>query len=95
MPFVSQTSRPFTRQNIESLNVNQSGVYGLLKTGVYIYIGKGDIRQRLLDHFNGDNPCISRHQPTHWVGEVVTGDPSSREETLIMEINPVCNQRVG
>jgi len=95
MPFVLQTPRLFTRQNVESLALNQHGVYGLLKEGVWIYIGKGDIRQRLLDHLNGDNSCILQHQPTHWVDEVIAGDPSAREEELIREISPICNRRVG
>lgn len=95
MPFVPQTARAYTRENVLRLNPNQSGVYGLLKQGSWIYVGKGDIRQRLLDHLNGDNPCITRHAPTHWVAEVVAGDPSVREKQLIIELNPTCNQKVG
>lgn len=95
MPFVQQTPRVFTRQNVEALNPNQFGVYGLFRQGVWVYVGKGDIRQRLLNHLNGDNPCISRERPTHWVDEVISGDPSEREKQLIQELTPVCNQRVG
>lgn len=95
MPFTQQTPREFNRYNVELLNPNQYGVYGLFKQGVWVYIGKGDIRQRLLDHLNGDNPCILRAQPTHWVGEVIVGDPSARETQLIEEFRPLCNQRVG
>lgn len=95
MPFVQQTPRSFNRQNIEALNLNQNGVYGLFKQGEWIYVGKGDIRARLLAHLNGDNPCITRKAPTHWVDEVVAGDPSNREKTLIVELQPSCNQKVG
>ena len=55
----------------------------------------GDIRQRLLAHLNGDNPCIAREQPTHRVEELVQGDASAKERALILERQPVCNQRVG
>jgi len=95
MPFISQTPRPFTRQNVESFRPNQNGVYGLFKKDAWVYIGKGDIRQRLLDHLNGDNPCVLQLQPTHWVDEVITGDPSIRERELIDELQPICNQKVG
>ncbi|TSA56391.1 GIY-YIG nuclease family protein [bacterium] len=96
MPFTHQIPRVFTRENIETINPGQFGVYGLLKEGVYVYVGKGDIRKRLLDHLNGDNPCIVRVRPTHWVSEVYA-DPimSSREKQLILEYNPLCNQKVG
>ena len=95
MPFIQQTPRPFTRLEIEALNMNQKGVYGLFKGDVRVYIGKGDIRQRLLDHLNGDNPCITRTWPTHWLAEVTVGDPSAREQQLILEYQPACNYRVG
>ena len=96
MPFVQQTPRLFTRENIEAINPGQLGVYGLFKEGVWVYVGKGNIRKRLLDHLNGDNPCIVRAQPTYWVDEVCV-DPamSLREQQLILECNPLCNQKVG
>jgi hypothetical protein len=85
------------RQNIENLKPGQMGVYGLFREGKWVYVGMGDIRQRLLDHLNGDNPCILRERPTHWVDEVwnASADRSRREEALIVELNPACNQRVG
>jgi hypothetical protein len=33
--------------------------------------------------------------PTHFVAEVISGDPIPREKELILELNPVCNMRVG
>jgi hypothetical protein len=94
MPFPQQTPRAFNRINIEALNPNQYGVYGLFREGSWIYVGKGDIRQRLIDHLNGDNPCIIRERPTHWVDEV-TANMDARERQLILELNPICNQRIG
>ena len=95
MPFIQQTSRPFTQQNVEALDMNQRGVYGLFKQNAWVYIGKGDIRQRLLDHLNGDNPCITHQRPTHWLADVMNEDPSAREEQLTLEYRPTCNRRVG
>lgn len=95
MPFAQQQPRAFTRQNIEVLKPDQGGVYGLFKEGTCVYVGKGDIRQRLLDHLSGDNSCISNAQPIQWVAEIISGDPSEREKQLILELNPTCNERIG
>ncbi len=95
MPFIPQTPRVFTKTDVESLTPNQYGVYGIFRQGRWIYVGRGDIRQRLLTHLNGDNPSILLESPTHWVGEVLTGDPSIREKELILECSPCCNQKVG
>jgi hypothetical protein len=95
MPFVQQTPRSFTQQYVEVLKPNQIGVYGLFKQNVWVYIGKGDIRQRLLAHLNGDNTRIVAYAPTYWVDELTDGDPSNRERQLIVECQPICNQRVG
>ena len=96
MPFTQQIPRVFIRENIEAINPDQFGVYGLFKEGVWIYVGKGNIRKRLLDHLNGDNPCIVKAQPIHWVYEVCI-DPvmSLREKQLILDCTPLCNQQVG
>jgi len=94
MPFTQQTARQFTRSDIESLRAGQNGVYGLFKPNTWVYVGKGDIRDRLLAHLNGDNPCITGQRPTSWVGEV-TNSADNRERQLIVELNPVCNKQVG
>jgi hypothetical protein len=94
MPFRSNDVRPFTRIAIEALDEGQTGVYGIFRENQWIYIGRGDIRERLLDHLNGDNDCIIAWGPTHWIAEV-TPYPLSREIELTVEFNPPCNQRVG
>ena len=94
MPFVQQEPKAYTRSAIEGLKPNQIGVYGIYRQNHWIYIGSGDIRARMLDHFNGDNPCIAREQPTNWVAEV-TSNYIQREKTLIVEFPTACNQRVG
>ena len=97
MPFIKQDPRPFTETDILKLSKDQSGVYGIFKPNVWIYVGKGDIRDRLLQHIRGqdDNPCILRNRPTFWVAEKISGDPSQREKELILELTPACNKRIG
>ena len=94
MPFSKQETRLFTQQGIEALNPGQMGVYGLYKTDRWVYVGRGDIKDRLMAHFNGDDECISQEAPTHWVADV-TADAVNREKELILELTPACNKRVG
>lgn len=94
MPFPDHKPRPYTMTRVRRLKKGQIGVYGLFRSKVPVYVGSGDIRQRLIDHLNGDNPCITREKPTHWV-DMVTAEAGVREKTLIRELDPVCNQRVG
>jgi hypothetical protein len=94
MPFPQQTPRAFTRENIEAITPGQMGCYGLFRGNQWVYIGKGDIRARLLDHFNGGNPCITRAQPTHWV-DMVTADYDNEEIRLLTANVTICNQKVG
>lgn len=95
MSFPQQTPRAFTRANIEAITPGQKGCYGLYKANTWIYVGKADcIRKRLLEHLAGDNPCITRQQPTHWV-DVVTNNNEAEEKRLITLYQPVCNKKVG
>jgi len=70
------------------------GVYGLFRPQQWVYIGSGNIRERLLSHLNGDNVCITRSQPTFWVAEV-TSSYREREKQLIRECFPTCNVQVN
>ena len=95
MPFPKQEARAFTRANVEAITPGQFGCYGLfVNGGGWVYVGKGDIRKRLLDHLNGDNPCITRNRPTDWV-DWVTNSMDAAEKALILELQPTCNKKVG
>jgi hypothetical protein len=94
MPFPEQPWQPFTRESVESIDPGQLGCYGLFSGGLCVYIGKGDIRARLLDHLNGDNACIALARPSHWKA-VVTADMDALEKSLTLEYSPRCNERVG
>lgn len=95
MPFPNQTARAFTRANVEAITPGQMGCYGLfVNQGGWVYVGKGDIRTRLLAHLDGDNPCITKNKPTHWM-DMVTNNMDQMEKALILELNPTCNKKVG
>ena len=91
MAFAQQYPRPFTRAGIGELNLDHYGVYGISVGDAWIYVGKGNICERLLAHLNGDNDCILQHGPTHYVCEVTaTANADSRERELIVELMPIC-----
>lgn len=94
MPFPQQEPRSFTKAGIEWLKPNQNGVYGIYRSDRWIYIGRGDIRARLLSHLNGGNPLILAQRPTHFV-TVVTPNDVELEKRLILECQPLVNQKVG
>lgn len=94
MPFPPQVPRMLTRMNVEALKRGRMGCYALFKAGEWIYVGKGDIRQGLLSHLNGDNPATTRSGPTHWL-EVVTNDYHSLHQNLVVELAPSCNSDVN
>lgn len=88
----------FDRQTVLSLNRGQPGVYALFRPNLWVYVGQSeDIRERLLDHLNGDNPCITQNRPTKFVAEVIhsAAERDRREKELILRLQPVCNRRVG
>ncbi len=94
MPFPPQTKLPFTKEGIEALWPNQHGCYGIFSDDKCVYIGKGDLRDRLLDHVNGDNLAILLYSPTYAL-TVVSEDADLLEKQLILEFSPICNKRVG
>jgi len=79
-------------EDIERINEEWNGVYGLFRYNFPVYIGTGNIRGRLIAHLNGDNPCITKHAPDLWTAEVFEHDPEPREVELLREYNPVCNR---
>jgi len=93
MSFDNDKAWSFNKEAIESFNVGQMGVYAIYNARTWIYIGRGDIRQRLLDHLNGDVPSINANSPTHFRAEV-TGDSVKREQQLLREYMPACNERL-
>ncbi len=94
MSLGDQKGRGFTRREIQALNIGLIGIYGLYRGDTWIYVGRGDIRERLLAHLNGDHACISRQVPTHWVA-TLTMDHEAMEKKYIRLYDPICNIKIG
>jgi excinuclease UvrABC nuclease subunit len=84
----------FNMSWIEFKAPNAQGVYCLLdKGGKVIFIGKGNIRDRLLSHWNretSDDEAILNHAPAFFRFEL-TDSPTEREVELIRQLKPSCN----
>jgi hypothetical protein len=88
MPFPPQKPQPFDRACVEAVRSGMVGCYGLFQKDRWVYIGKGDIRQRLLGHLDDDGPWALAHRPTHWVA-VETADYDAVERELVLACDPV------
>jgi hypothetical protein len=97
-PFPPQSPQPFTQASVESITPGQIGCYGVFRyalSGIEcLYVGKGVIRERLLEHLSGENSCIIMSGPTHWMA-AITPDCDELEKQLILELAPKCNRRVA
>jgi excinuclease UvrABC nuclease subunit len=96
MPWLNAGWYPWNSAAITSAAPAASGVYAIASGREWIYIGEaGDVRIRLLQHFNGDNPCVSAGNPDQFSWELVRGDQPrvARQDALILEMRPRCNQR--
>ena len=99
MPFPTQDPLPYTKEGAQGIKTGQRGVYGLIQVQedgwAWIYIGRAeDIRERLLEHLNEDDPCLGKYSPTHFV-TALTQDHVKLEKELILKHDPECNKRVG
>ena len=91
MGFAQQYTRPFTQEGVSQLKLAPYGVYGISAGPTWVYVGKGNIRERLLGHLKGDNACIRSQRPTHYVFEITeTSNAGSRQRELIVELSPIC-----
>jgi excinuclease UvrABC nuclease subunit len=79
---------------IEYRAPNSQGVYCLRdKEGKVLFIGKGRVRERLLSHWNRENPndaAIWDHAPAVFRFEVIP-HPDRLVADLIRELKPSCN----
>jgi excinuclease UvrABC nuclease subunit len=97
MPWNGSTGYSFNDESIIANASTLSGVYALYRENQWIYIGEsGNIRDRLLEHRRRqENPCIVRSMPTHFAYELVAVNRVARQNALILELRPSCNQRLG
>ena len=94
MPFAENrySKLLFQRESILRNAPESSGVYGLF-SAFWIYIGAAEnIRERILKHLDGDDPCIVRYRPSGFAFELAA--PRNRHHRrmyLMKELQPLCN----
>jgi len=87
----------FTNAGILTSAPNKSGVYVIFNPQTWIYVGEsGDIQGRLIQHLNGDNQRITRCAPAGFQFELFPAEQRvARQNQLILQLDPVCNRRLG
>ena len=88
---------PYTAPAIAMNAPNKSGVYIIWRTDETIYVGESDdLARRLLEHQKAQGTCINNETPTTCGFELVAANTRvSRQNKLIAELNPICNQMLG
>ena len=97
-PWNSQASYLFTRTSIGVNAPQQSGVYVLHSSRkTWVYVGESDnIRAQLIELLNGGNACLTVFPHLMFSYEIVPAATRTwRQEDLVKELQPVCNQWVG
>ncbi|SRR6266849_1569446 len=102
MPWANPNWYPYIRQSVNANAPAASGVYAIAITDKvikeWIYIGESqDIRERLLQHLGGDNPCISQSGANVFSFELVNAPQRvARQYALIAELGRTrCNHKLG
>ncbi len=90
-------SFPYTAEAIALNAPNKSGVYVISQTNATIYVGESnDLARRLLEHQKAQDTCINNATPTRCGFELVAANTRvSRQDKLIAELKPICNQMLG
>lgn len=99
MPWTGN-SFPFTEAGITANAPTRSGVYMIWGTGgtnSVVYVGEtNDLQRRLLEHRRETNTCIARQNPATCGFELVESvQRVQRQNQLIQEFRPTCNQMLG
>jgi hypothetical protein len=84
---------PWNRARIISQVPPRPGVYAIWRSDAWIYVGETtDLLVRLLEHFEGNPPCVVQHQPSGFGFELVSGEGRvARQNWLILLLKPLCN----
>jgi hypothetical protein len=82
----------FQRESILKNAPESPGVYGLF-SAFWIYIGEAEnVRARLLQHLDGDDPCIVRYRPSGFAFELTSpAERLRRREQLMKQLQPLCS----
>jgi len=87
-------SHRWTGERIIRRAPQASGVYAMFNNDGWIYVGEaGNIRARLLAHFDAPSACIKGRAPMGFQFELVPSKKRvARKNKLIGEFKPVCNR---
>ncbi len=95
MPFERFTPRSYTPISVRANAPPASGIFGVSNASEWIYIGESDNIQAALLHLQGDS-ALRQRGPTGFVFELCgPAARLARQGRLILEYEPVCNQRAG
>ena len=98
MPWAGTHVWPFTKDGILANTPNASGVYALWTGDTWVYIGESnDMLRRLLELFGSPRPCIAEYVRLVFGFELVQTEAQrvARQDQLIRELVPACNQPLG
>lgn len=93
MPFPDQARRSFAAAEIERLPPGKRGVYGLFNDAGCVFVGKGNLRERLLLHlksgYTEEAHCVRKNAPAWFLIEE-TENFIVRHMGLVVEYAPRC-----
>jgi len=96
MPWNNKVGYPLTEQNVVSRVPPTSGVYGIYRDNNWVYFGESDnLSRRLHEHLSDASHAMHRYAPLHFSFEVLPLGRVARQDQLICEFNPACNQKLG
>lgn len=96
MPFATNSNYSFDAQTVTRVAPSQSGVYGIYNQ-YWQYVGEtNDIARRLLEHLNETGTPLARSGATRFTFELCAANARiQRQNALILELRPSCNQKLG
>ena len=93
MPFPDQPRRPFTAEEVNKIQPGRRGVYGLFNEEGCVFVGKGNLRERLSMHlkpgYTEEARCIRKCAPAWFLVEE-TENFVVRHMGLAVEYAPKC-----
>lgn len=93
MPFTQQSPFALTVESAQASAPAVPGVYGLVNSARWIYVGQTDnIQGELLRHLLGAGETVLKWGPTGFVFEACRGESRElRVSSLLKEYRPICN----
>jgi predicted GIY-YIG superfamily endonuclease len=83
----------FDEQSVLTYAPSEMGVYFIYRTGKWLYVGHGNVQERLLGHVRGDKPELQREDAMWFMFETCKTEEEAiaREKVLLFSYRPACN----